>query len=116
GLRGSRAERAVDEQRVIASRRLDRRAELGFEIGAKRGEPAGFERDPRSHRMTAAPGEKPVGDGAAHRAAEIDASERPAGAGADARRVERDGEGRTLEFLLQSRGNEAEHAWVPALG
>src|SRR6266550_1323783 len=75
---------------------------------------AGFERDAGGHGMTAPLGEKPVGDGAAHRTAEIDPGNRAPRAGADAGRIERDGERRTPEFLLQPRGHETQHAGMPS--
>ncbi len=59
---------------------------------------------------------RPVLDGLAHRAAEVDAGDRTPGAGADAARLERDGEGGPSEPLLQPRGDEADHAGMPAFG
>ena len=57
-----------------------------------------------------------IGEGVYRRYVDGKMGNKPADLEWYARRVERDGEGRTPEFLLQSRGNEAEHAWVPALG
>ena len=69
--------------------------------------------DARRHGVTAALDEQLLGDRAAHRAPEVDARDRPAGAGADAAGLERDGESRPLEALLQARRHQADDARMP---
>ena len=114
---GGGGDRSVDQQRILAPRRLDRAGERIFEIGAE-----GAQRDPSRSVTPAAMAwppplrRRPVGHRLAHRAAEIDARDRAAGAGADAARLERDGEGRPSEPLLEARGDEADHAGMPAFG
>ena len=66
--------------------------------------------------MAAALHQQPVLHRLPHRLAEIDAGDRAARAGADAARLQRDGKRRTCEFLLQPRGDEADHAGMPAFG
>ena len=59
---------------------------------------------------------RPSCDRPAHRLAEIDAGDRAAGAGADATGLERDGERRPAEFLLEAAGDNSDHAGMPAFG
>ena len=109
GRRG--CHRAVDHERILAPRRFDRRRERVLEISRGRQlseslrsvTPAAMAWPPPLIRM---PGAHGLADGAA----EVDARDRTAGAGADAARLERDGEGRPAEPLLEARGNQADHA------
>ena len=70
----------------------------------------------RGHGVAAALHQQAVGDRLPHRLAEIDAADRAARAGADAAGLERDRKRRPREFLLQPRGDEADHAGMPAFG
>ena len=111
-----RGQRAVDQQRILAPRRLDRGRERILEIGAEGAERVLAQRDAGRHGVAAALDQQPVAHGLAHRAAEIDARDRAAGAGADAAGLERDRESGPAEPLLQPRGDQADHAGMPALG
>src|SRR5262249_53451958 len=67
-------------------------------------------------RVTAAFDDETRADGVTHGAAEVDAGDRTSGTGTDAAGLERDGEGGPSEPLLQSRGDEADHPRMPAVG
>src|SRR5262249_60662104 len=69
-----------------------------------------------SHGGPARLSEQPLGDRAPARAADIDARDRAPRAGADSAGFKRDGKSRPAEFLLQTRRNEPDNAWMPALG
>src|SRR6185312_15557108 len=64
--------------------------------------------------MAAALEQQAICDGTPHRLAEIDAGDGAARAGADAGRVDGDGKTGAAVALLQSRGDEADDAGVPA--
>ncbi len=113
---GSGGERPVDQQRILAPRRFDRACERIFEIGAERAQRILAQRDTGCHGVAAAFDGETSAHGVAHGAAEVDAGDRTPGAGADAARLERDGESGPSEPLLQSRGDEADDARVPAIG
>ena len=116
GIGGRRAHGAVDHEAIRAAGDLHVGARRRFEKGAQRRERVLAQRHARGHGVTAALGEQAFGDGAAHRAADIDAEDRAAGAGADAAGLKRDRESRPAEFFLQPRGDEADNARMPALG
>ncbi len=63
--------------------------------------------------MAASLDEEAFPDGSAHHLAKIDPGNRPSRAGPHAARVERDGESRPTEPLLQARGNQTGDAGVP---
>src|SRR6516225_3938609 len=113
---GSGGERPVDQQRILAPRSFDRACERIFEIGAERAQRILAQRDAGCHGVAAAFDDETRAHGVAYGAAEVDAGDRTPGPGADAARLERDGEGGPSEPLLQSRGDEADHAWMPAIG
>ena len=71
---------------------------------------------PRRHRMAAAGDEQAAVLRRQHRSAEIDARNRTARALAHAVIAKRDDDGRPMELLLQTAGDDADHARVPALG
>ena len=104
------------KERIDAARGRDRGAERVFEIGAERRERVLPQRHARRHGVAAALDQQTFAHRLAHRAAEIDAGDRAARAGADAARLERDREGRTAEPLLEPRGDQADHARMPAFG
>src|SRR4029453_1075323 len=104
----------VDQQRILAPRRLDRRRKRILEMGAEGRERVPAQRDARRHGVAAALEEEARAYGLPHRATEVDARDRPAGTGAKAAGLERDRESGASEALLEAGGDEADHARVPA--
>ena len=106
GVRRSGGDGAVDHESVGTSRDLDIGAERGFKKCAQFRERAFAQGHAGRHGVAAALEQKSLGDGAPHRAADIDAGDGAARTGADAAGLERDGESGTAEFLLQPRRNQ----------
>src|SRR5262249_11249872 len=73
----ARGNGAIDQQRAVASRRLDRSRKSVFEKGAEGAERSFLESNPGSHGMAAALVEQSFLYGMADRAAEIDPGDRP---------------------------------------
>ena len=114
GWRRPRVTAPSIEQRAVAPRRLDAGRERLLEIGAELAERAVPQREARRHGVAAALDQQALGHRLAHRAAEIDAGDRAARAGAGAARLERDGERRPTEPLLQPRRDQPDDAGMPA--
>ena len=109
-----RADRAVDQQRLIGRAAATSAPSALFEIGAEARQRVLAQRHAGRHGVAAALDQQALGDRLAHHAAEIDAGDRAARAGADAARLERDRKGRPAEPLLQPRGDQPDHAGMPA--
>ena len=113
GIGAGGAHRPVDQQRLIGPRRGDRLGQFAFEIGAEFRQRAVLDGDARRHGMAAALEQQALGHRAAHGLAEIDAEDGTARAGADAAGLERDGKGRAVEALLETRREQTDHARMP---
>ena len=113
GIGAGGAHRAVDQQRLIGPRRGHALGQFAFEIGAEFGKRAMLDRDARRHGVAAALEQQPLGDGAPHGLAEIDAEDRAARAGAGAAGLERNRKGRAVEPLLQPSREQTDDARMP---